>query len=262
MTAREPRNAPDLLRRMFTVRNGALLFLGFCLTTTIISVGITAVLAVVLGKGIGPQMGTIGQIFESVNAAFSGLAFIALVVTFRLQYDELKLQRAELQNQHQAMDKSQGALRRSAEADIRALHMQLIKMSMEDEDLAAVWPQYEGPISAVRSKQNKYVNLIIQHHRMLYAMSTYEKSEIVTSMRYLFASPIVRSYWEGSMIARRVFEVSGNAEAEFDAIIDAVYRDTEPPKPPNPPRRPRDEGAEIIDLDTRRSSSESESDAA
>ncbi|HTJ69809.1 MAG TPA: hypothetical protein VL551_19890 [Actinospica sp.] len=114
MASSEKHDAPDILRRMLSARNGALIFLVFALATTLVSVGITAVLANVLSIGLGNRMGTLGQIFESVNAAFSGLAFIALVVTFRLQYDELKLQRAELQNQHQAMDKSQAELHRSA----------------------------------------------------------------------------------------------------------------------------------------------------
>jgi len=250
MASPEHHDASDVIRRMFTVRNGTLLFIAFCITTTFVSVGITAILAVVLGTKLQGQMGAIGQIFESVNAAFSGLAFIALVVTFRLQHDELRLQRSELQNQHQAMDKSQGALHRSAEAEIRALHVQLMKMSMDDEDLAAVWPQYQGPISPVRSKQNKYANLILQHHRMLYEMKHLDVADIKGILRYLFTSPVMRSFWQGRVIARGVMGIKEPAEAGFDEIVDAVYRETEPPEPPKTPRS--DGSAEVIDLDTRR----------
>jgi hypothetical protein len=228
-----PEDAPDLLRRMFAAKNSVLLLLAFCLITTIVSV-----------------------IFESVNAAFSGLVFIALialvalVVTFRLQYDELRLQRAELRNQHQAVDKSQKALHCSAEADIRALHVQLIKMSMDDEDLADVWPQYQGPVSAVRSKQNKYANLILQHQKMLYELGIFDRDDLISMVRYLFASPLIRSFWEGKMVARRVLNATTSREAEFDEIVDIAYRETEPPDPPKPPRTLR--SAEVIDLDTRR----------
>jgi hypothetical protein len=117
---------PDTLRRLSTIRNGSLIFLAFCVVITVVSVGITAVLAMVLGNNLQLKMGPIGQIFESVNAAFSGLGFIALVITFRLQYDEIRLQRHELKNQHDAMEKSQRQLRRSAECDIQARHMDLI----------------------------------------------------------------------------------------------------------------------------------------
>lgn len=253
MTEREQQDAPDLLRRMFTVRNGALLFLAFCITTTVISTGITAVLALTLNSNLGARMGDLGQIFESVNAAFSGLAFIALVVTFRMQYYELKLQRGELQNQRHAMDKSQGALHRSVEADVRSLHMQLLKMSMDDEDLAAVWPQYTGPISAVRSKQNKYANLIMQHHRMIFEFGHYDAEDMKGQIRYLFTSPYMRSFWQGRMIARGVMNTIAPVDAEFERLVDSVYLESEPPQPPRPPRPRRDAGAEIIDLDTRRS---------
>ena len=253
MTEREHQDAPDLLRSMFTVRNAALLFLAFCITTTVISTGITAVLALTLNSSLGTRMGNLGQMFESVNAAFSGLAFIALVVTFRLQYEELRLQRAELQNQRQAMDKSQNALNRSVEADVRALHMQLLKMSMDDEDLAAVWPQYTGPISAVRSKQNKYANLIMQHHRMIFEFGHYDAEDMKGQIRYLFTSPYMRSFWQGRMIARSVLNTVAPVEAEFEHLVDAVYLESEPPEPPRPPRARRGRGAEIIDLDTRRS---------
>ena len=227
MTSDEHQDAPDLLRRMFTLRNGTLLFLAFCLATTVFSVGITAVLALALGSGLQARMGELGQIFESVNAAFSGLAFVALVVTFRLQYDELRLQRAELENQHEAMDKSQSALRRSAEADIRALHMQLVKMSMDDEDLAAVWPQYMGPISPVQSKQNKYANLIIQYQRIIYEQGLFDADDIKGVMRYLFTSPFIREYWRGHVAPRELMQIGKPAEVEFDQIVDSVYQETE-----------------------------------
>ncbi|HET9172196.1 MAG TPA: DUF6082 family protein [Actinospica sp.] len=256
MSSTEEHDAPDLLRRMLSARNGALIFLAFALATTVVSVGITAVLASVFGQNLGDRMGTLGQIFESVNAAFSGLAFIALVVTFRLQYDELKLQRAELQNQHLAMDKSQGELHRSAEADIRTLHMRLIQMSMDDEDLAAVWPQYQGPVSPVRARQHNYSNLIIQHQRMLYELGYLDREDVLGVLRYLFTSALMRSFWEGQMVARQVIRLDAR-DAAFYEIADTAFRDSAPPEPPTPPRGKR--GADVIDLEVRRNSG---SDAA
>lgn len=228
MSSREHQEAPDLLRRMFTTRNGALLFLVFALATTLVSVGITAVLATVLSGTFGSRMGTLGQIFESVNATFSGLAFIALVVTFRLQYDELKLQRAELQNQHEALDRTRRELHRSAEVDIRALHMELIKMSMDDLDLAAVWPQYQGPVSAARVKQDKYSNLIIRHQRMLFGIGYLDRDDVRRVLRYLFSSPLIRGFWEGQMAVHDAVRLPAY-EAEFNEIANAAFLETGSP---------------------------------
>jgi hypothetical protein len=249
----EPEGAPDLLRRLFTARNGALLFLAFCLVITFVSAGVSAVLATVPSTGPGNRTGALGQILESVSAAFSGLSFIALVVVaFRLQC-------AELRSRHQAMEKSQSALHRSAEADIRALHVQLIKMSLDDEDLAAVWPQYQGPVSAVRSKQNKYANLIIQHQRMLYELGVFDRDDLISMLRYLFTSPLIRGFWEGRMVARRVLTTVPGRETEFDEIVDIAYRESVPPEPPERPRARGGRDADVIDLDARRNP---ESDAA
>ena len=89
--ASENHGAPDIIRRLFTVRNGTLPFAVFRDGTASISVSITAVLALVLGKDRLVQTSTLGQIFESVEAAFSGLRFVGVVATFHMQYDELRL---------------------------------------------------------------------------------------------------------------------------------------------------------------------------
>jgi hypothetical protein len=256
MPASENHEAPDLVRRVFTIRNGILLILGFCIGITLISVGITAALALTLGS-LQNRMGPIGQIFESVNAAFSGLGFIALVITFRLQYDELRLQRKQLENQHDAMDKSQTQLRRSADCDIRGRHVELVQMSMYDEDLAEVWPQYQNGISPTLRKQYKYANLILQHQRMMYDLKFFTTEELLKWLQYLFASPIIRSYWEGRMVARRIFDTPNSSEWIFDQLADQAYNETRPPEPPSTPSGGN--GSEVVELNSRRTP---DSDAA
>lgn len=257
MAASENHEAPDIIRRLFTVRNGTLLFGAFCVGIALVSVGITAVLALVLGKGLQNQMGVLGQIFESVNAAFSGLGFIALVVTFRVQYEELRLQRRELKNQHTAMAESQGHLGRSAECDIRARHVELIRMAMDDEDLAEFWPEFQAGLSAKHTKQYNYANLVVQHQRMMYHLGTFTQSDVLKFFQYLFSSPIMRSYWEARMIAREVAVEPGSDEWAFEQLIDLAYNETRPPEPPVTPDG--GDGADVVDLDSRR---QPDSDAA
>ncbi len=111
-------------------------------------------MASILGTSTAEKLGTLGQIVEPVSAAFSGLAFIALVVTFRLQYDELVLQRQELESQRHAMDRTQSELHRSADADIRACHVELMRLSMEDGDLAEVLAGVPGRALIEADKSN------------------------------------------------------------------------------------------------------------
>jgi hypothetical protein len=45
-----------------------------------------------------PDRGTFGDMFGSINALFSGLAFGGIIITILLQSNELKLQRKELKD--------------------------------------------------------------------------------------------------------------------------------------------------------------------
>ncbi|MFL6116060.1 MAG: DUF6082 family protein, partial [Catenulispora sp.] len=171
------------------------------------------------------KMGPLGQIFESVNTVFSGLGFIALVVTFRLQYDELRLQRQELASQRHAMNRTQKQLRRSAEADIRARHVELMRMSMEDGDLAEIWPEYRSGTTAKCEKQFAYANLVVQHQRMLYNLGVFAKADVHAFFRYAFTNQIMRDFWEARMVARQIAVHHRSAEWKFDNLVDKVYKE-------------------------------------
>jgi hypothetical protein len=225
MAIRDDAQAPDAMRRFFTIRNGSLIFLAFCIGVSFFSVGIMALLTAVLSRGLQDRMGPLGQIFESVNAVFSGLGFIALVITFRLQYDELRLQRQELESQRQAMDKTQVQLRRSAEVDIRACHMELMKMAMDDGDLAEVWPEFRAGLSVKLKKQFNYANLIVQYQRMMYDFGLFDETHVRSLFHYLFTSPTMRAYWEARMAPRQVAVVPDGSEWSFDQLIDLAYGD-------------------------------------
>src|SRR5437773_6286573 len=100
----------------------------FMATVVVAGVGIPALVGTLAPARTWTLWGNVGQTFGSINTVFSGLAFIALVVTFLMQLQELRMQRTELYVQRDAMTKSHNELRRSAEADLRMLHMELIKM--------------------------------------------------------------------------------------------------------------------------------------
>lgn len=56
------------------------------------------------------ERGQFGDLFGSVNALFSGLAFVAFIYTIHLQRQELSLQRIELKLQREEMAASRGEL--------------------------------------------------------------------------------------------------------------------------------------------------------
>mgnify|MGYP001586239089 CR=1 FL=1 len=103
------------------------------------------------------ERGQFGDLFGSINALFSGLAFAGLIAAILLQHEELKLQRKELKLQREEMAASRAELANQARVQtllfratvgqIRVAAMQArveaIKMKGEQNQPHARNPQIE-----------------------------------------------------------------------------------------------------------------------
>jgi hypothetical protein len=206
-----------------------LIILLFAVVTTALGVGLAEAVYASLGNAMTTHLSSAGQVFESVAALFSGLAFIALVVTFWLQIQELQLQRLELENQRHEMRATQSELHRSAEADLRALHVELLKMAIYDADLAAVWPAAGTAIGHERRRQHLYANLIYQHLRLALELSDVGEEFIKANLRRIFGSQLMRDFWLATEEARLAALIPETREWEFARMTDEVCRDLASP---------------------------------
>jgi hypothetical protein len=166
-----------------------------------------------------------GQAFGVLTAVFSGFALAALVITFWMQLQELKAQRMELCQQRELLAQAQTALHRSAEADIRALHTDLMKMAIDDNDLADVWPPLQPGLRPRQNRQYLYANLVIQHAWLNVQIRDYSEAEMRNNLRYLLASPVIRQYWADTQATRERLLVPGTPEFVFNEIADEVFRE-------------------------------------
>src|SRR5262249_55034029 len=137
----------------------ALVTLMLIVTVLTLGISIATAMARRADPGTLTVWANVGQTFESVNAVFSALAFAALIITFWFQLKELREQRLELQLQREAAKGAREELHRTAMADLRGLHIQLIRMSIDDPDLAAVWPPLGTEVPTARNRQYLYANL-------------------------------------------------------------------------------------------------------
>lgn len=72
------------------------------------------------------DVGVFGDQYGSINALFSGLAFVALIMTLRLQMTELRLNREELQMQRQELESQRKEMANQAHAlDVQSELMRL-----------------------------------------------------------------------------------------------------------------------------------------
>lgn len=209
---------------------GVLLFVLVTVACVALSGWMDRAVQLMYGHNQAGDLGTVGQYFDASSAVFSGLAFVLLIGTTALQRRELTLQRKELTMQREELSKSHRELHRSAEADLRSLHMQLIKMAIDDPALAEVWGEYRENVSAERNRQYLYANLIFSHLFLNHQLNVIGEPEIMGYLRIVARSAIFREYWEAGAESRgRLAESS--AEHEFGSLVDQAM--TEPPEPPD-----------------------------
>lgn len=214
--------------RLLVPRYGWAVVLGSTALILAFGVVIDLIMAAALPAKTWQDWSNIGQAFEAVAAVFAAFGFAALVITFVMQFKELQLQRQELALQRHEMSQTQSELHRSAEADLRRLHVELLRMAIEDEALGAVWPDLDGASYPhdVR-RQFWYANLIYQHQRLAMEFSDYDEHKIRLVLRRLFRSPVMRAYWAAGAQARRSDLVAGSGEWRAARMVDEICRDYE-----------------------------------
>ncbi|MEN3308181.1 MAG: hypothetical protein V7603_4383 [Micromonosporaceae bacterium] len=195
----------------------------FVIAVFLAGVGVAAALSHATNATTWNTWGNVGQTFESVNAVFSGLAFAALIVTFWIQLKELREQRLELQLQREAALSSRDELWRGTEVDLRRLHVQLVKMSIDDPVLASVWPPVAPGLSADVTKQYNYANLVLQHCRMSLELGYYSEDATRAVLAYLLSSQTVRDYWSSSRAARLAATVDVR-ELRFVSLVEEIHQ--------------------------------------
>ncbi|MFE2426058.1 DUF6082 family protein [Streptomyces sp. NPDC059373] len=210
----------------------ALRFLGLGLLATAVCVLMS--IAMTLVPDLRSQgSGNAGQAYGAVASSSAVLVLFLMAKTLRLQREEtslqrqelelqreeMRLQRIELELQREEMRRSAGELHRSAEAELRGLHMQLLKMSIDDPDLAEVWPPLAPGLSFKRSRQYSYANLIYAHLLLGHSLGTLSDREALGHMRSIAATPVFREYWAAARAMRDELE-PGSQEHRFATLVD------------------------------------------
>ncbi|MFF5294294.1 DUF6082 family protein [Paractinoplanes globisporus] len=147
----------------------------------------------------------VGQTFGVLSSIISGLTLVAVVIAARVQFQEL---------------------RRSAAADLSMLHLEILKMSINDQQLAEVWPAFQPGLSAESNRQFLYANIIYQFHWTSLKLNKASDEEIFGSMRYLFTSTLMRKYWAAAARARTSL-APGSPEYAFAKKLDDLCQDYE-----------------------------------
>jgi len=192
---------------------------GVVVATLLAGVGVAAVLA---RQGASEEWRTwsdVGQTFGVLSSIISSLALLAVVLTARQN-------RAELERQRQFLTHNHAELRRTSHASLGMLHQGLVKMSIDDKDLAEVWPAFDPDLPSTINRQFLYANLIYSFQLTALQSENHTEASIIESMRYLFSNPIMRAYWHAAESAREQLDPE-SAEFAFSRRVDKICAEYE-----------------------------------
>jgi hypothetical protein len=165
-----------------------------------VGVGLAATLAWRGTSEVWSRWSDVGQTFGALSSIIAILSLVAVVITARVQFREL-----------------QG----SVAANLSAMHLEILKMSIDDQELADVWPAYAPGLSATQNRQYLYANVIYQFHWTSLKLNKASDREVLASMRYLFTSPTMRGYWAAAEHGRTSLE-PGSPEHAFVQKLDEI----------------------------------------
>ncbi len=157
----------------------------------------------------------IGQAVEPIGILYSGAALFAVIVALALQRRQLRTQANELSVALREQE-------RNSELALRQLHTDLIRMAIDDPELAAVWPPMAPGVQSGRT--DHYCNLILNLQKVAYEAGTIEKPELAGVLHYLMSSPQMYSFWTKVRSARLAVTGGDAGEDFFTAEVDTAYR--------------------------------------
>ncbi|MEU4692336.1 DUF6082 family protein [Actinoplanes sp. NPDC023714] len=176
------------------------------LTAAVVTAGV-GIVALIGQRGADTtwqRWSDVGQAFGAVSSVVAAFAVAALVVTSTAQSRSQRDQQTEI--------------------SLRQQHIELAKMAIDNPHLAAVWPRttMEDPVTQA---QYRYANLLLQHAWLHHKTGLSSREEMISNMRYFFASPTIRDFWEKTASTRRSIYVQGAPDAGMAEIADQIWQE-------------------------------------
>lgn len=203
-------------------------------TVSVVVAAASITVAALLVRDIQPnsleELANVGQAFGALSAVVSAAALVALIFTFAAQQHEMREQRVELKLQAEALRlqaeslaHSRLELRCTAEVGLSMHHLEVLRMAIEYQHLAEVWPTFEDGLTARANQQFLYCNLILDGIWLQERTGRLTESGVRAAITYLATSPTFRAYWRISRNNREATTSTDGPEASYFRIIDDLF---------------------------------------
>jgi hypothetical protein len=120
------------------------------------------------------RLSEIGQTYGAVSALLSALALGGVVVSLVLQRQSARLEREQAQ---------------------RALHIELMRMAIENPDLQDCFGPFGDGLPETERRQWTYINQVVLLSEMRFEVGGVDEAWVRGSAYELFGSPISRRWW-------------------------------------------------------------------
>ena len=178
----------------------------FTATVVVAGVGLVAFVGQRGNNETWRRWSDVGQAFGLVNSVIAAVAVAVLIAT--------------------SLAQSRGQRAQQAEISLRQLHVTVIRMAIDNPHLAAVWPRTSSEDPGTQA-QHMYVNLLLQLAWSKYTTGIATREEMISNLRFLFASPVVRNYWRETTSSRNSLYIEGTLEASLAQLADEIWREYE-----------------------------------
>lgn len=187
----------------------------------------TALIASEAAPGDLRSWADLGQACGAFSAVAAVAALGAFVFAFSVQQREAQEHRVELRLQRQALANSQQELFRAAETGLSMFHFRLIALSIENPNLAAVWPTAEPTLPEHVNQQYLYCTLMLEGVWLNARVGRLNETDVRAAVSYLLTSPVVRQYWQAFRVKRELVSATHGPESEYFKIVDEIYAQTD-----------------------------------
>jgi hypothetical protein len=148
------------------------------------------------------ELSNVGQTYGAASAFLAVLALAGVAVSLHLQRRESKAAR---------------------EQALRALHTDLLRMSLDDEAFMQCWGPIGESTDLVWYRQHIFLNLVVSHWQMMWEIGALNEIHLRLTAAGIFGGPLGRRYWREARDARRVAE-KGRRARSFYLIVDDEYQ--------------------------------------
>lgn len=158
------------------------------------------------------RLSDIGQTYGAVSAIVAAIALIGVMVSLVIQGREMKQARKNAR---------------------RGLHVELMRMAMDDPRYMEVWGPYDTDTFAAEGQQT-YVNLVVAHWYSEYEVGEMSDTLLRATSAEVFASVPGRRYWHTVGPFWRD-NYSGRRARRFHQVLEETYQEAIKKPPATPP---------------------------